>query len=229
MKTKKQFIYTIPVKNLENQNVSDENSAELTLNFKNVKSNYLIHRALVSERKLLRQGSANTKTRSEVRGGGKKPWKQKGTGRARAGSSSSPLWKGGGVVFGPKPKIYKSKLNKKEKSLALQTLIANKSNQNSIIAIKNFSETFNDILKTKHFLDLIEKLPISTIKNNKILIIVNGESKSLIQVTRNLPNVKIIQANSLNVKSLLNSNNIIISFEALKTIEETYNGYKKVR
>ena len=99
---------------------------ELKLNVLEKSRNYLVHKDLLRHQNLQRQGSSSTKTRSEVRGGGRKPWKQKGTGRARAGSNRSPLWKGGGVIFGPKPKTVSLKLNKKERRLALQTLLYNK-------------------------------------------------------------------------------------------------------
>jgi large subunit ribosomal protein L4 len=105
---------------------TDSTDAELLVNVSEDKANSLIHRALVKQQKEKRQGTSSTKTRAEVRGGGKKPWSQKGRGRARAGSANSPLWKGGGVSFGPKPKTYTSKLNKKEWKLSLQTLLYNK-------------------------------------------------------------------------------------------------------
>ena len=103
-------------------------------------SNYLIHKDITRHRILGKQGTVSTKTRAEVRGGGRKPWRQKGTGRARAGSNRSPLWKGGGVIFGPKPKQVKFKLNQKERKLALQTLLYN--NRNNISVIENFEESF---------------------------------------------------------------------------------------
>jgi large subunit ribosomal protein L4 len=103
-----------------------ESNHELTLNVLEASGNYLLHKDLLRHMNSKKQGTVSTKTRSEVRGGGRKPWKQKGTGRARAGSSRSPLWKGGGVIFGPKPKTINLKLNKKERRLALQTLLYNK-------------------------------------------------------------------------------------------------------
>ena len=105
----------------------------LTLTVLENSGNYLIHRDILRHQLSQKQGTVSTKTRSEVRGGGKKPWKQKGTGRARAGSSRSPLWKGGGVIFGPKPKTVNLKLNKKERALALQTLFYNKRNNISVV------------------------------------------------------------------------------------------------
>jgi large subunit ribosomal protein L4 len=112
-----------------------EGTQELQLNVLETSGNYLLHKDLLRHYNSQRQGTVSTKTRSEVRGGGRKPWRQKGTGRARAGSNRSPLWKGGGVTFGPKPKTVSIKLNKKERRLALQTLLYNK--KNAILVIEN--------------------------------------------------------------------------------------------
>jgi len=205
------------VKNLSGQD--DETTTTLNLKVQNEKSTYLIHRALVKQLIEHRQGNANTKTRSEVRGGGRKPWKQKGTGRARAGSKRSPLWKGGGVSFGPRTKKFQIKLNKKEWRLALQTLLFNK--KESIIVIKDLCESFENIQKTQSFLDCLKKLSISNV-SSKILIIVPNKSKGLIYSTQNIKNIDVILANSLNIKSLLDCNSILIATESLKIIEETY-------
>jgi len=205
------------VKNLSGQD--DETTTTLNLKVQNEKSTYLIHRALVKQLIEHRQGNANTKTRSEVRGGGRKPWKQKGTGRARAGSKRSPLWKGGGVSFGPRTKKFQIKLNKKEWRLALQTLLFNK--KESIIVIKDLCESFENIQKTQSFLDCLKKLSISNV-TSKILIIVPNKSKGLIYSTQNINNIDVILANSLNIKSLLDCNSILIATESLKIIEETY-------
>jgi len=205
------------VKNLSGQD--DETTTTLNLKVQNEKSTYLIHRALVKQLIEHRQGNANTKTRSEVRGGGRKPWKQKGTGRARAGSKRSPLWKGGGVSFGPRTKKFQIKLNKKEWRLALQTLLFNK--KESIIVIKDLCESFENIQKTQSFLDCLKKLSISNV-TSKILIIVPNKSKGLIYSTQNIKNIDVILANSLNIKTLLDCNSILIATESLKIIEETY-------
>ena len=175
------------VKNLSGQD--DETTTTLNLKVQNEKSTYLIHRALVKQLIEHRQGNANTKTRSEVRGGGRKPWKQKGTGRARAGSKRSPLWKGGGVSFGPRTKKFQIKLNKKEWRLALQTLLFNK--KESIIVIKDLCESFENIQKTQSFLDCLKKLSISNV-TSKILIIVPNKSKGLIYSTQNIKNIDVI-------------------------------------
>ena len=113
-----------------------DSTHELKLNVAETSGNYLLHKDILRHSNSQKQGTVSTKTRSEVRGGGRKPWQQKGSGRARAGSNRSPLWKGGGVIFGPKPKVTVLKLNKKERRLALQTLLYNK--KNSILIIENF-------------------------------------------------------------------------------------------
>lgn len=207
------------VKNLYGQ----EEGIVITLNLKvqDEKSTYLIHRALMKQLIEHRQGNANTKTRNEVNGGGKKPWKQKGTGRARVGSSRSPLWKGGGVTFGPKKKDFHLKLNKKEWRLGLQTLLFNK--RESIIVIKDFN-SFDYVEKTQSFLAYLKDLSISnlTVKKKNILIIADYKPKNLLSSIKNLKNIHVILANSLNIKSLLDSNCILISTKSLKIIEETY-------
>jgi len=128
-----------------------DSTQELTLSVLEKSGNYLLHKDLLRHQNSQRQGTVSTKTRSEVRGGGRKPWKQKGTGRARAGSNRSPLWKGGGVIFGPKPKTVSSKLNKKERRLALQTLLYNK--KNNILIIDNLENELTES-KTKNFLKI---------------------------------------------------------------------------
>lgn len=180
------------------------------------KSNYLIYRALKLQKLNARQGTKNTKTRSEVKGGGRKPWKQKGTGRARAGSTRSPLWKGGGVSFGPKSKTYKQKINRKEWRLSLRLLLLNK--YNNIIIIENY---YSKILKTKDFLKYVEFFINNSL--HQIVIIVPKLEKNIIRITKNLKNIKLLQANCLNIEDILIAQHILIYKESLKIIEETYN------
>lgn len=180
------------------------------------KSNYIIYRAVQVQTTNERQGTACTKTRAEVRGGGRKPWKQKGTGRARAGSNRSPLWKGGGVTFGPKPKEYSQKINRKEWRLSLRLLLLKKQENISVIENLNLNS-----FKTK---DLAKVL--SEIGNNpaeKTVIIVPEIKEYLSRASKNLKNIKVLQANCLNMKELLLAKSIIIAKESLKIIEETYN------
>lgn len=179
---------------------------------------YIVHRALIKQLHEKRQGNANTKTRSEVKGGGRKPWKQKGTGRARAGSIRSPLWKGGGVIFGPKAKQYTKKINKKEKQLALRTLIYNKIQQT--IIVDNFCKNL-DKPKTQLVLKKILNFNIS--KDKKVLIIVLNKDINLYLSIRNLLNVELIAADQLNIIALLKADQLIITSNALDKIDEVYN------
>jgi large subunit ribosomal protein L4 len=180
------------------------------------KSNYLIHRAFQTQSTNERQGTASTKTRAEVRGGGRKPWKQKGTGRARAGSNRSPLWKGGGVTFGPKPKDYSQKINRKEWRLSLRLLLFKK--QENILVVDNLKM---DSFKTKDFAKTISDLGKNPLE--KTVIVVPQIEDNLRRASRNLKNIRILQANCLNIKDLILTKSIIIARESLKIIEETYN------
>jgi len=190
---------------------------KLNLNILENSGNYLIHKDILRHYSLKRQGTVSTKTRSEVRGGGRKPWKQKGTGRARAGSNRSPLWKGGGVIFGPKPKTGRYKLNKKERRLALQTLLYNK--KNSMIVIENLE---NELIfpKTKVFTKICENCGINL--NHKVLVISSEKTKTLKLATQNIKNVELISAANLNTLSLMKAKQIILTSIALNHIKETF-------
>jgi len=190
---------------------------ELKLNVLENSGNYLLHKDLLRHYNLQRQGTVSTKTRSEVRGGGRKPWRQKGTGRARAGSNSSPLWKGGGVIFGPKPKKISLKLNKKERRFALQTLLYNK--KNNIIVIENL-ENNNDEYKTRQFLKVCKDCKINV--HQKILVIVSKKTRSLKLSTQNIKNIELISAENLNTFSLLKAKQIILTPLAINNIQEIY-------
>jgi large subunit ribosomal protein L4 len=211
-----------PVKTSTGENSSD--SVNLNLNVPDYyasetaidKSNYIIFRSLSTQLNNQRQGTANTKTRAEVRGGGRKPWKQKGTGRARAGSKSSPLWKGGGVSFGPKPKTFDNKINRKEWRLSLRLLLAKKQNDILIINDLNLESS-----KTKSFLNILNSLNLNT--NTSITIVVEKIETNLYYATRNLQKINLLEANKLNLKTLLLSKAIVITAQSLKIIEETYN------
>nr|YP_010618925.1 Ribosomal protein L4 [Deltalsia parasitica]WAX02938.1 Ribosomal protein L4 [Deltalsia parasitica] len=178
---------------------------------------YLIHRALKQQIKNNRIRNAHSKTRSEVRGGGKKPWKQKGTGRARAGSSRSPLWKGGGVIFGPKKRVDKSKINRKEKRLAINTILANKFNQT--IATHSILDNITTP-NTRTAISEITKLGAKIEKKQKLLVIVNKKTKLLYLSFRNIPNLELIEVNSINVLCLLKADTIIITNCALEQINK---------
>ena len=190
---------------------------ELELSVLEKSGNYLIHKDLLRHYNAQRQGTVSTKTRSEVRGGGKKPWRQKGTGRARAGSNRSPLWKGGGVIFGPKPKTVSSKLNKKERRLALQTLLYNK--KNNILIIDNLENELTES-KTKNFLKICTDCEINL--QQRVLVIVSKKTMSLKLSTQNLKNVELISASNLNTFSLLKAKQIILTSLAINDIKEIY-------
>jgi large subunit ribosomal protein L4 len=190
---------------------------EIKLNVLETTGNYLLHRDLLRHSSSQRQGTSSTKTRSEVRGGGRKPWKQKGTGRARAGSNRSPLWKGGGVSFGPKPKKILLKLNKKERQLALRTLLYNK--KSNILIIENL-ETETIEPKTKTFLKICENCSVNL--DQKVLVIVSKKTIPLKLATQNLKNVELILASNLNTFSLLKAKQIILTPLAMNDIKEIY-------
>ncbi len=212
-----QKILTFPIKIL----TGEESGDKITLNLKskeaNNTSNYVIQRAYLAQRLNERQGTANTLTRAEVRGGGHKPWRQKGTGRARAGSNTSPLWKGGGVSFGPKPKLYSNKINRKEWQLGLRNLLIAK--QKDITVINDFNSLE---YKTKTIINILKIFKIN-LSDNTLIIVPEIEEK-LLKSTRNIKTVKLIVANNLNLKQILLAKNLFITKDSLKTIEETYNG-----
>ena len=178
----------------------------------------LIHRAYLTQIKNSRKYLASTKTKSEVRGGGKKPWKQKGTGNARAGSSRSPLWKGGGVSFGPKPRTVNKKINKKERRLAVLSALYLKKQQ--FIFVDDSSFKVNDSIKTKTVTKLLADLGLKN--TEKILFILTEPNKQFWLASRNLKNVEVTAANCLNIKQLLSTNHIILSNASLDSINSTY-------
>ncbi len=218
-KTLKILNKTINEKDSQNQSIELNLTLPNSYNSENIqiKSNYLIYRALKKQQVNQRQGTTNTKTRSEVKGGGRKPWKQKGTGRARAGSTRSPLWRGGGVIFGPKPKTFKQKMNQKEWQLCLKLLLINKYKNITVIDFSklNFS-------KTKEILSLIESFIPTPFR--RVLIITPKFNKDFYRVTKNLKHIQLLQANCLNIQDVLIAQHILVSKETLKIIEETYNG-----
>jgi large subunit ribosomal protein L4 len=193
---------------------SDQN---FELNIVEQSSNYLIHKDITRQQIAKKQGTVSTKVRSEVSGGGRKPWKQKGTGRARAGSNRSPLWKGGGVIFGPKPRITKIKLNQKERQLALKTLLYNK--RNSISVVEDL-ENIIELTKTNTFCTICKNCGVSLEK--KLLIIVSKKTKALKLATRNIKNVELILASNLNTLSVLKTEQILLTPQAISDIKEIY-------
>ncbi|MCS7233612.1 MAG: 50S ribosomal protein L4 [Synergistetes bacterium] len=174
-----------------------------------------VHQAVIAHLANLRQGTACTKTRGEVRGGGRKPWRQKGTGRARHGSIRSPLWVGGGVVFGPKPRDYDQKIPKKVRKLALRAVLTSKFKEGNIIVLDNMK--LDAPPKTKKVIALLNKLGI---RNQKSLIITDKKDEIIQRSARNLPNVNVLCVNNINVYDLLLYDKLIMTEETLKRIEE---------
>lgn len=195
----------------------EKHTIQLSVSEKN--QMYTIHKAAIKQLHEQRQGNANSKTRSEIRGGGRKPWKQKGTGRARAGSIRSPLWRGGGVVFGPKVKKYTQKINKKERQLAIRNMLYNK--KDFTFAIDQSFLEFKEP-KTKFFIQNIKKININY--NKKILIIMSQKKINTYLTTKNLQNIEIIAANQLNLLSIIKAKYILIEIDAIKIIQTLYNG-----
>lgn len=214
MKSKK--VLTFPVKSSTETKINEE--AQLSLTFKESPNDtYIIHRAYLTQKSNDRQGSANTLTRAEVRGGGRKPWRQKGTGRARAGSSRSPLWRGGGISFGPRTRVLFNKLNRKEWHLAMRSLLLIKSQDITVLEREFF---FNE-RKTKASIKQFKELNINLGENT--LFILDKKEENFSKSIQNIRTVKILFAHKLNIEQILVAKNLFISQDSLKIIEETYN------
>ncbi len=176
----------------------------------------LVHQVVVSQMANRRRVIAHAKDRSEVRGGGKKPWRQKGTGRARAGSRRSPLWKGGGVTFGPtRARVFKKKINKKMKRKALLMALSAKAKNNLLLILDKLSLTE---VKTKLMAKILKKLPIK----GSFLIVLPKLDKDIVRATRNLAGIETIEARNLNVLDSLSSKYLIVPKESMKVIKETF-------
>ena len=173
----------------------------------------VLYDALRLSRNSLRQGTADTKTRDEVSGGGRKPWRQKGTGRARQGSTRAPHWIKGGVVFGPHPRSYTTKMNRKERRLALKSALAYKVLESEMIVVDKLEVTSN---KTKDMKALLEGLNVK----GKVLIVTDDLNDNIILATRNLPNVLLIGANEINTLDVVMADTMVITEAAVKQIEE---------
>ena len=177
----------------------------------------LLHRAVLRQLANKRQGTASTLTRSEVRGGGRNPYKQKGTGRARQGSIRTPLRPGGGIIFGPKPRSYNLDMNRKERRLALRTALMSRSSD--IKTVEDFGSSLTTP-KTKEIVNGLERLGID--KTKKILIILDKPSINIRKSIQNIPNVKLVLADQLNVFDILNANQLVIGNSAIEKIQEVY-------
>ena len=177
----------------------------------------LMHRAVLRQQAHMRQGTASTLTRSEVRGGGRKPYKQKGTGRARQGSVRTPLRPGGGIIFGPKPRSYNLAMNRKERRSALRTALM--ARIDDITVVKDFGTSL-EAPKTREITEALGRLGIA--EDTKVLIVLTNPSEMVRRSVRNLEKVKLISANHLNVFDLLHANSLVVGEDALTTIQEVY-------
>ena len=175
---------------------------------------HLVHMAVVQQLANMRQGTQKAKTRSEVSGGGRKPWRQKGTGHARQGSIRAPQWKGGGVVFAPTPRDYSFKLNKKEKRAALKSALTSRVQENKLIVIDELK--FEEI-KTKNFKNVMDNLKLA-----KAYVVLNENDEKVVMSAKNLPNVQTALTNTINVYDVMKGGTVVLTKDAVKTIEEVY-------
>ncbi|MBE5903897.1 MULTISPECIES: 50S ribosomal protein L4 [Pseudobutyrivibrio] len=175
---------------------------------------HLVHMAVVQQLANNRQGTQKAKTRSEVSGGGRKPWRQKGTGHARQGSTRSPQWTGGGVVFAPTPRDYSFKLNKKEKRAALKSALTSVVNENKFIVV---DELKLDAIKTKDFAKVLTNLNVE-----KALVVLDSNDKNVVMSAKNIPTVKTALTNTINVYDILKYNTVVVTKAAVDQIQEVY-------
>lgn len=176
---------------------------------------HLVHLAVVQQLANKRQGTQKAKTRSEVSGGGRKPWRQKGTGHARQGSTRSPQWTGGGVVFAPAPRDYSFKMNRKEKQAALKSALTDKVLSNSLIVV---DELKMDETKTKKLAEVMVNLKAT----RKALVVMNDKDENVVLSARNLPEVKTALTNTINVYDVMNAKTLVLTKDAVAKIEEVY-------
>ena len=175
---------------------------------------HLVHMAVVSQLANKRQGTQSAKTRSEVSGGGKKPWRQKGTGHARQGSTRAPQWTGGGTVFAPKPRDYSFKMNRKEKRAALFSALSSKVADNKIVVVDEFKL---DEIKTKKFVEVMNNLKV-----NKALVVVEEDNKNVVLSGRNIPTVKVEANNEINTYDVVKYDTLVVTKAAVEKIQEVY-------
>ena len=203
---------TVAVYNIEGKEVD---KLELNDNVFGVEINeHLVHLAVVSQLANGRQGTQSAKTRSEVSGGGRKPWRQKGTGHARQGSTRSPQWTGGGVVFAPRPRDYSMKMNKREKQIAIKSALTSKVQDSKLIVVDEFKL---DEIKTSKFAQILDNL-----KAPKALVVTKDKDEKVVLSARNIPTVKTTMTNSINVYDILKYDSLVIAKDAVAAIEEVY-------
>ena len=202
---------SLSVLNIKGENVGKISLNELVWGIE--PNDAVLYDAITLARNNSRQGTADTKTRSEVSGGGRKPWRQKGTGRARQGSTRAPHWPGGGVVFGPTPRSYAKKMNKKERRLALKSALSYKVIESELIVVDNFNMETN---KTKEALKALENLKAT----KKVLLVVDELTDNIVLATRNIKEVVLLEASEINTYDVIAADNMIVTEKAVKQIEE---------
>ena len=175
---------------------------------------HLVHMAVVNQLANNRQGTQSAKTRSEVSGGGRKPWRQKGTGHASQGSTRAPQWTGGGIVFAPKPRDYSFKMNKKEKRIALLSALSSKVAESKIVVLDEFKL---DEIKTKKFVEVMNNLKVEN-----ALVVLEGENKNVVLSGRNIPSVKVTATNEINTYDVLKYTTLVVTKAAVEKLEEVY-------
>ena len=202
----------VSVYNIEGKEVG---SIELNYAVFGVEVNeHLVHMAVVNQLANNRQGTQSAKTRSEVSGGGRKPWRQKGTGHARQGSTRAPQWTGGGIVFAPKPRDYSFKMNKKEKRIALLSALSSKVAESKIVVLDEFKL---DEIKTKKFVEVMNNLKVEN-----ALVVLEGENKNVVLSGRNIPSVKVTATNEINTYDVLKYTTLVVTKAAVEKLEEVY-------
>ncbi|MDR1398206.1 MAG: 50S ribosomal protein L4 [Desulfarculales bacterium] len=202
---------TLEVYSAQREQVGEINLSETVFGAE-VKT-HLLHEVVVWQLACRRQGTAKVKTRGEVRGGSKKPWRQKGTGRARSGSRRSPLWRGGGVIFGPQPRDYSYTVPKKVRKAALRMALSDKLNEHKILVLRGFDL---DEIKTRNFLRVLDRFAVK-----KTLVITGAADENLEKSARNVPGVKVLRSEGLNVYDILRYDNLILLEGAVGNIEES--------
>lgn len=203
----------IEVYSIEGKKVSDVELKEEVFGIE--PNEAIVHSVLVNYMANQRQGTGSTKTRSEVSGGGKKPWRQKGTGRARQGSIRAPHWVGGGIALGPKPRSYKYRVNKKERRLAIRSVLSSKVLEKELVVVDKID--FKEI-KTKNMVNALNKLKVE----GKTLIVLPEKNENVQKSARNIEGVKTSLVNTINVYDLLKYKNLVLTLDTVKKIEEVY-------
>ena len=203
----------IDVYNIEGKKVSDIELADSVFGIE--PNEKIVHSVLVNYMANQRQGTSNTKTRAEVSGGGRKPWKQKGTGRARQGSIRAPQWFKGGIALGPKPRDYSYRLNKKERRLAIRSVLSSKVLENNLVVVDSMNF---DAIKTKNMVSALSNLKVE----GKTLIVLPEKNENVQKSARNIEGVKTSLVNTINVYDLLKYNKLVLTVDAVKSLEEVY-------